>query len=142
MNGSMTDWELHDLAVQAVRGELQKDGKKLMSWSGDPRVDPAIWLVGDAGPEWVVVRAARYSAKENLPANWKQIAEHCAKLGKEGTFLSISVASSHDAFDPGGAVPPEPLWRGHMMSVRFEELVTWPAGSAMSPAVRRALRWP
>ena len=129
----MTDWELHDFAVQVVRGELQKDGKELMSWTGNPAVDPAIWFVGDTGPEWIVVRAARYPApKENLPAHWKQIAEHCAKLGKEGTFLSVSVANAHDAFDPSGAVPPEPLWRGHKMFVRFEELVTWPAGSAKS----------
>ncbi len=111
----MTDWELHDHAVQVVRGELQKDGKRLMSWTGDPRLDPAIWFVGDAGPEWIVVRAARYPAPtENLPAHWKQIAERSAKLGKEGTFLSLSVASSPDAFDPGGAVLPEPLWRGHL----------------------------
>ncbi len=139
----MTDWELHDAAVQAVRDELQKDGKRLMSWTGDPRLDPAIWFVGDAGPEWIVVRAARYPAPtENPPAHWKQIAERSAKLGKEGTFLSLSVASSPDAFDPGGAVLPEPLWRGHKMFVRFEELVTWPAGSAMSAAIRSALRWP
>jgi len=130
----MTDWELHDLAVQVVRDELQKVGKELMSWTGDPSIDPAIWFVGDTGPEWVVVRAARYSApKENLPANWKQIAEHCAKLGKEGTFLSVSVANAHDAFDPSAAAPPEPLWRGHKMNVRFEGLVTWPAGSASPP---------
>ena len=139
----MTDWELHDFAVQVVRDELQKDGKELMSWTGDPRIDPAIWFVGDTGPEWVVVRAARYPApKKNLPAHWKQIAEHNAKLGKEGTFLSVSVANAPEAFDPGGAVPQEPLWRGHKMFVGFEELVTWPVESAMSPAVRTALRWP
>ncbi len=120
----MTDWELHDFAVQIVRDELQKDGKQLMSWTGDPCIDPAIWFVGDAGPEWIIVRATRYPApKENLPANWKQIAERCAKLGKEGTFHSLSVASSPEAFDLGGAVPPEPLWRGHFTnqlgSLRF-----------------------
>ena len=38
----MTDWELHDFAVQIVRGELQNDGKELMSWTGNPAVDPAI----------------------------------------------------------------------------------------------------
>jgi len=118
----MTDWELHDFAVQMVRDELQKDGKQLMSWTGDPRLDPAIWFVGDAGPEWVIVRAARYPApNENLPAHWKQIAERCAKIGKEGTFISLSVASSPDAFDPSGAVPPQPLWRGHKMFVTWEE---------------------
>ena len=63
----MTDWELHDFAVQIVRGELQKDGKELMSWTGNPAVDPAIWFVGDTGPEWIVVRAARYSAGWTRP---------------------------------------------------------------------------
>jgi hypothetical protein len=53
----MTDWELQDFAVQIVRDHLEKQGRKLMSWQGNPSVDPSIWLVGDHGPEWVVVRA-------------------------------------------------------------------------------------
>ncbi len=53
----MTDWELQDLAAQVVRDELAKEGRELMSWNGNPGVNPSLWFVGDAGPEWVVVRA-------------------------------------------------------------------------------------
>jgi hypothetical protein len=47
----MTDWELNDYAVQVVRDHLQKAGRKLMSWTSDPEVEPSIWFVGDGGPE-------------------------------------------------------------------------------------------
>jgi hypothetical protein len=121
----MTDWELQDFAVQIVRNHLEKAGRKLMSWQGNPAVDPSIWFVGDSEPEWVVVRAVRYpKTKADLPANWQQIAARCAKLGKVGHFASVSAANADDAFDPSGAVTPEPLWRGHRMFVRFEGLET------------------
>jgi hypothetical protein len=57
------------------------------------------------------------------PANWQQIAEGCARHGDVGHFASVSVASANDAFDPDGIIPPEPLWRGYAMSVRFKGLV-------------------
>src|SRR4026209_2317410 len=55
----MTDWELHDFAVQVVRERLAGLGRQVMTWQGNPDVDPAVWFVGDKGPEWVVVRATR-----------------------------------------------------------------------------------
>ena len=127
----MTDWELQDFAVQVVRNHLEKAGKKLMSWQGNPTVDPSIWFVGESGPEWVVVRVVRNPrTNADPPANWQQIATRCAELGKVGHFASVSVASTDDAFDPSGAVPPEPLWRGHRMFVRFDDLVAGPPISA------------
>jgi hypothetical protein len=126
----MTDWEVHDFAVQVVRKHLEKSGKKLMSWTGHPGVDPSVWFVGASGPEWIVVRAVRYPKSNAIPpADWPQIAASCARLGKVGHFASVSVANADDAFDPSGTVPALPLWRGHAMFVRFEGLV---AGSAVS----------
>lgn len=123
----MTDWELQDFAVQIVRDHLVKNGRKLMSSQGNPAVDPSIWFVGEGGPEWVVVRAARYPKLEVEPPDyWQQIAARCATIGQIGHFASVSFANSDDAFDPSGAVPPEPLWRGHGVLVRFEGLVAGP----------------
>jgi hypothetical protein len=83
----MTDWEVQEFAVQIVRDHLAKHGRKLMSWQGNPAVDPSIWFVGDHGPEWVVVRAARYPKKSaEPPTNWRAIAERCARTGKAGHF--------------------------------------------------------
>jgi hypothetical protein len=45
----MTDWELHDMAVQVVREHLQQQGFELMSWQGNPEVDPSIWFIGKSG---------------------------------------------------------------------------------------------
>ena len=110
----MTDWEMQDFAVQIVRDWLSKQGRKLMSWQGNPAVDPSIWFVGDHGPEWVVVRAARYPRKTaEPPGNWAAIAADCARLSRSGHFASVAVAHADEVFDPTGAVPPTPLWRGH-----------------------------
>ena len=120
----MSDWEVQDFAVQIVRDHLRQNGRELMSWQGNPGVDPSLWFVGDRGPEWVVVRAARYPTKAQRPANWEKIAEGCARIGKTGHFASVSIANDDDAFDPSGIIPPTPLWRGHRMVVRFEGLVS------------------
>jgi len=120
----MTDWELHDLAVQTVREQLEGQGREITAWQGNPQVDPSIWFLGDDGLEWVVVRVVRYPELEaSPPKNWQQIAVGCARLGKRGHFASVSVANADDAFDPG-ASPALPLWRGHGMYVRFEGLVS------------------
>ncbi len=116
----MTDWELQDFGVQVVRSYLEKQGRTLMSWQGNPTVNPSIWFIGDDGPEWVVVRVARYPKMSvEPPENWSAIAESCARLGKLGHFASVGVASMDDPFDPSGAAPATPLWRGHGMLVRF-----------------------
>lgn len=124
----MTDWELQYFAVQVVKDHLAKQGRTLMSWQGHPSVDPSIWFVGDSGPEWVVVRAARYpETSVKLPDNWRRISERCSRLGKSGHFASVGVASANEAFDPTGTIPATPLCRGHGMIVRFTGLVPGPA---------------
>ena len=119
----ITLWEVHDFAVQVVRDQLKNEGYKLMSWQGNPEVDPAIWFVGDSkGPEWVVVRAVRYPVKDaKRPHNWSNIAAGCAKLGKIGHFASVAFASADQKFDTVGeeAIP---LWRGHGAEVNYEGL--------------------
>ncbi|TXL71858.1 hypothetical protein FHP25_27840 [Vineibacter terrae] len=111
----MTDWEVHDCAVEAVRERLEEQGREVTASAGDPDLNPAIWFKGDRGPEWVVVRAARHPAPDpEPPANWAQIAQSCAHLSKTGHFAAVRFASPDDPFDPEGhgAIP---LWRGHAM---------------------------
>jgi hypothetical protein len=121
----MTEWELQDMAVQVVRDQLVKEGRKLMSWNGDPRVNPSIWFVGDAGPHWVVVRAARYpKAEASPPSNYTEIKAHFKKLGNSGYFASVAMASVDDPFDPQAVTNGNfmPLYRGHGMHVKYEGL--------------------
>ena len=123
----MSDWELQDFAVQIVREQLEKEGRKIMSWQGNPDVDPSLWFVGNHGPEWVVVRAARYPERDaSPPANWSRIAESCARMSKTGHFASVAVANAEDSFDPAKGSP-TPLWRGHGMVVRYSGLSEGPS---------------
>jgi hypothetical protein len=117
----MTDWELHDFAVQTVRNVLEKDGREVMSAQGNPHVDPSLWFVGDHGPEWVVVRATRYPEKEaQPPKNWDAISASCRTLSERGNFASVAVASAENSF--GSNADPAPLWRDHGMYVSYQGL--------------------
>lgn len=121
----MTDWEVHDFAVQVVRDYSigDKFGRKLIASQGDPEVNPSIWFVGEDGPEWVVVRAVRYPENEAaLPENIADIAAYCARESNIGHFASVSFANSEDPFDSSKA-PPLPLWRGYAVYASFQGLV-------------------
>ncbi len=119
----MTDWELHDMAVQIVRDFLEGKNYQLMTWQSNPDVDPSLWFVGDSGgPEWIVVRAVRYPIKQaQRPANWQGIANQCTRMSRTGHFASVSIASMDQRFMSPNE-PVEPLWRGHAMHVRFSGL--------------------
>lgn len=120
----MSPWEVHDMAVQVVRNYLGNQGFELMSWQGNPEVDPSIWLIGKTKrPEWVVVRAAKFPADNAArPSNWQAISAGCAKLSTTGHFASVAVASNEQPFESSEEAP-VPLWRGYALHVRFTGLV-------------------
>lgn len=119
----MTPWEVHDMAVQVVRDYLEKQGFGLMSWQGNPEVDPSIWFIGKTKrPEWVVVRSAKFPANSAMrPGNWQSIAAGCSKMSPTGHFASVAIVSADQPFESGDEQP-VPLWRGHGMHVRFTGL--------------------
>lgn len=119
----MSPWEVHDMAVDVVRGYLDKQGLELMSWQANPEVDPSIWFVGKTkGPEWVVVRSAKFPANSApRPANWQAIAAGCSKMSSTGHFASVALVSVDQPFGSASEAP-VPLWRGHGMHVRFTGL--------------------
>lgn len=120
----MSPWEVHDMAVQVVRNYLGNQGFELMSWQGNPEVDPSIWLIGKTKrPEWVVVRAAKFPANNAArPSNWQAISAGCAKLSTTGHFASVAVASDEQPFESSEEAP-VPLWRGYALHLRFTGLV-------------------
>ena len=119
----MTPWELHDMAVQVVREYLENKGYQLMSWQGNPEIDPSIWFIGDSKePEWVVVRVTRYpEAHAEPPENWRDIVLKCATISTEGHYASVALANSEQTFDSEDeeAIP---LWRGATMYIQFPGL--------------------
>ncbi len=116
----MTPWEVHDMAVQVVRDHLENEGFELMSWQGNPEVDPSIWFIGKTKrPEWVVVRSAKFPANgATKPGSWQSIAAACSKMSPTGHFASVAIVSVDQPFGAGDEQP-VPLWRGHGMRVRF-----------------------
>lgn len=111
---AMTDWELLDFAVQVVRNDLKGRGYKIMSTHSNPQVDPNIWFVADIarGPEWVVVRAARFPGqKARTSPNLNAITRNVAHISGSGHFASVTFAGVND--------PQGPLWRGHGLEVGF-----------------------
>jgi hypothetical protein len=116
----MSDWELHDFAIQVVRSYLEKEGKKVFSAQSSRHIDPSIWFEDKNGPCWVVVRADRYPKKNAArPANLEDIKRSCARMSRVGFFASVTAANADDPFDPQGENI-MPLYRGHGMAVRFE----------------------
>ena len=111
------------MAVQVVRDYLEREGYELMSWQANPEVDPSIWFVGETkGPEWVVVRSAKFPANSApRPANWQAIAAGCSKMSATGHFASVAMVSGGQPFGSDSEAP-VPLWRGHAMHVRFTGL--------------------
>lgn len=130
----MTDWELHDFAVQVVRQNLEEQGKKLLTWQSNPSVDPSVWFEGEQGPEWVVVREVRYPKSDAaLPDNMVDIIDHCAKMSALGHFASVAFINMDDPIDPQAATNGNvlPLYRGYGANIRYEGLkpVTAPGNS-------------
>lgn len=59
----MTDWELHDFAVQVVRQNLMHEGEHVAGWVSNPELQPSIWISTEEFPQWVVVQAVRWPAR-------------------------------------------------------------------------------
>ena len=113
----MTDWELQDFAVQIARQHIEKEGYELMSWQSNPGVDPSIWFVGNDGPEWVIVKTARYPQKDaELPANWRTVADNSSRISKRGNFASVSVVCMQTMSEDGK------LYRGYPLVTNYAGL--------------------
>jgi hypothetical protein len=119
----MTSFELHDMAVQVVREYIEKKGYELMSFQGNPEIDPSIWFIGETkGPEYVVVRAARYPEDHaKIPENLKEIEKQCLAISSTGFFASVAMANDEQKFDTPDEKP-IPLWRGCHMYINFPGL--------------------
>lgn len=118
----MTDWELHQFAVQVVEQQLVSTGVKVSASQGNLGVDPSIWFEGDTGPEWVVVRAAKYpKQRASVPQHWGDIVASCRRKAVQGHFASVAVAGATPHVERSDASLRR-LLRGHGMYVRFTGL--------------------
>jgi hypothetical protein len=118
----MSDWEVHDFAIQIVASQIAKSAGSVLSKQPSLQMDPSVWFRDKDGPAYVVVRSARFPVTEaQRPANRTAIMASCATLSRRGYFASVAVANAEQQTPPAseGAVP---LYRGHGMVVRFDGL--------------------
>jgi len=121
----MTDWEIHDFAIQIVCAKLEKQGKEIFSKQPSRKIDPSIWFQDEAGPHYVVVRAARYPEAEiSLPKNIVDIKQGCSKMSNSGYFAPVILANSEDPFDTDAKANENflPLYRGHGIRSKYPGL--------------------
>ena len=72
----ISNWELHDFAIQVVKTNLKKEGKDILSAQLSLHIDPSIWFEEFGKNFWVVVRAVRHPEREaNIPKNINEIKE-------------------------------------------------------------------
>jgi hypothetical protein len=114
----MSDWELHDFAVQIVLSHLEKEEKEVFSVQSYLHMDPSIWFEDKRGTSWVVVRAARYPKKKaDHPTDLEDIKQSCSRMSQAGFFASVTAAPFAEKEKNGHF---SPLYRGHPMSVQFK----------------------
>jgi len=121
----MSDWEIHDFAIQMVKEHLSKQGKKVFSAQSSLKIDPSIWFEDSKKACWVVVRAVKYPEKEAIiPPNINEISQGCSRMGDTGYFASVVVVNSNDPFDPDAQDNGNylPIYRGHGINVKFSGL--------------------
>jgi hypothetical protein len=121
----ISDWELHNFAIQVVKSSLEKEGKNVFSAQSSLHIDPSVWFEESGKAFWVVVRAVRYPEKDaNIPPNIRDIESSCSHMGEGGYFASVAVGNADDPFDPDAQENGNylPLYRGHGMFVRYKGL--------------------
>lgn len=133
----MTDWEVHDLAVEFVCRVLSSEGTKIISSQGDPEIYPSVWLSRtDQAPAWIMIRAVRYPTDPRsvpFPSNWVKVGygsaefatrmapELAATMGTRGYFAPIAIVRSDESFED----QPMPLLRGYSMMSTFSDLSSY-----------------
>ena len=120
----MTDWELHDFAVQVVRQHLMQSGEQVIGWHSNPELQPSIWLGGDT-PQWIVVQAVRYPEEAKIPDNIHEIDAAYASKGVKGNFAYVSFANENQDRDTPlkEGEKPVPLYRGDKAFISYSGLL-------------------
>lgn len=129
----MSEWELHNFAIQVVRGYIERDvGGKVDSFCDVVGLDPQIWFKDSRGAKcWVIVRHLR-TIVGNEGKQWAGKEKIASALqSHDGYFAAVCLASASPVLrDAGGNVVPlserftgrAPLWRCDPFHVKFEGL--------------------
>lgn len=115
----MSNWEVHDFAIQVLVNIIQEKGSVITSKQSSLHIDPSIWYRDNNGESYVIVRSGRYPHQEApRPDNLYKIVHSCKPKSLFGYFASVIVAN-HDQQYTNEILP---LYRGQGMAVRFTGL--------------------
>lgn len=93
----MTDWEVHDVGVQAVRSHLENAGWTIASWQTDLQVDPSVFAHKDGRMCGFVVRTSDVGPDPaQPPENAARVAEALRARGWGAKFVGLKIASAED----------------------------------------------
>jgi len=115
----MSDWELHDFAIQVVTSQIEESGATILSKQPSRHIDPSVWFRDEQGPAFVIIRSVRYpEAEAPRPRNIAEIKTSCEGLSRRGFFASVAVASA-DQQSESASGKVIPLYRGQGMFARY-----------------------
>ena len=112
----ITEWELYDFAVQAVRESMAEAGHTVTSWLCEPGMYPSFWYRDKDANElvWVMVQAFRsHDFDQALPDSLKQMAEAVRKRGFKGFYCAVGLMPTDGK---------EKLFRGQPADARIGEM--------------------
>ncbi len=121
----MTDWELHDFAIQAAKMHLMQEGETILAAHSNPNIQPCIWLNNEQGSaQWVVVQAVRWPEEAKIPANIKEIEAAYKNRSATGNFAYVLFANeAHDFNKPlAEGEKPLPIYRGDKVNISWSGL--------------------
>ena len=125
----ISDWELHDFAVNLVRCNLEAEGKFVYSMCSDSELHPSLWFVEAERHYWVVAKGRRHpSSRVESNETLLKIAASIVPRVSSGYLAYVTVANSDDPFDcdaeqNGNFLPP---YRGHGMVAKYNSLEPFP----------------
>ncbi len=115
----MSDWEVHDFALQVLEKNINENYGAVLSKQSSLHIDPSIWFDGQKEISYVIFRSGRFPLMEApRPDNIDDMYENFSIGDRLGYFASITVAN-HDQPTSDDILP---LYRGQGMMVRFTEL--------------------
>lgn len=122
----MTDWELHDFAVQVIRQNLVHEGEYIAGWNNNPEMQPSIWVSTEEFPQWVVAKAVRWPEEASLPDNIKDIERAYAAKEARGNFAYVTFANAAQKVDEPlkEGEKPLPIYRGDKVYVSYSGLLS------------------
>lgn len=120
----LTDWELHDFAVQAAKMHLIQSGEQVLAANSNPELQPSIWLGGEQGSQWVVVQAVRWPDEAKIPANIKEIEANYKAKNATGNFAYVLFANEKQDINTPlkEGEKPLPICRGEKVYISWSGL--------------------